>query len=321
MTNNHQTNDPLEKNLSTAVSDKGTKKSSLALTSMILGIFAIFFGLLTGIPAVICGHVARGKIKCGAASGDGMALAGVLTGYVFSFLNLIFCGILIFVIFFMARNMSDSGISMILVNEMKFAKSSTYVLGKYLAKTRPNAKVLVIIGPKSEYNKRQEIQIDALKKGFGSAITNIKIDSPKLKQQLGPNGKPIPDLMLPMVDMMKAEDFNKLIAENKSCNLIITLIGLPMDADKLKIWGQFAQDPKKTPKLCIVNADISSFEKYIAKGLIPAVVTFNPDARYTEDPTPTDMFKAFDERYILITPKNVGEIARKYKDKVFRKTE
>ncbi|MCK5844057.1 MAG: hypothetical protein KAG97_05070, partial [Victivallales bacterium] len=106
---------------------------------------------------------------------------------------------------------------------------------------------------------------------------------------------------------------------HKSCNLIITLIGLPMDTGNLKIWKRFISDPKKTPKLCIVNGDVSMFGAFIAKGLMPAVVTFKPDAKYTENPAPKDMQKAFDKRYLLVTTKNVKEIAKKYKDQIFRK--
>ena len=56
--------------------------SGLAITSMILGISS-FFCLITGIPAVICGHIARGNIKRsqGQQTGDGFALAGLITGY------------------------------------------------------------------------------------------------------------------------------------------------------------------------------------------------------------------------------------------------
>lgn len=56
--------------------------SGLAITSMVLGISS-FFCLVTGIPAVICGHIARGNIKrsLGQQTGDGFALAGLITGY------------------------------------------------------------------------------------------------------------------------------------------------------------------------------------------------------------------------------------------------
>jgi len=56
--------------------------SGLAITSMVLGISS-FACLVTGIPAVICGHIARGNIKrsMGRQTGGGFAIAGLITGY------------------------------------------------------------------------------------------------------------------------------------------------------------------------------------------------------------------------------------------------
>jgi len=56
-----------------------------AIWSLVLGILGLIcFGPLTAIPAVICGHVAMGRIKRagGELTGNGMALAGLITGYV-----------------------------------------------------------------------------------------------------------------------------------------------------------------------------------------------------------------------------------------------
>ncbi len=60
------------------------RTSGLAIWSLVLGILAIFSAGLTTIPAVICGHLALGRIKrsAGAQSGGGMAIAGLVTGYV-----------------------------------------------------------------------------------------------------------------------------------------------------------------------------------------------------------------------------------------------
>ena len=67
------------------------------MASLILGIVAIVFclGPLTGIPAVICGHVAQSRIRksAGAMTGDGMALAGLILGYV-SFVFVLVIGML-----------------------------------------------------------------------------------------------------------------------------------------------------------------------------------------------------------------------------------
>ena len=56
-----------------------------ATTSMVLGILSLAcFGILAGIPAIIFGHKARTNIRnsMGRLKGDGMALAGIIMGYI-----------------------------------------------------------------------------------------------------------------------------------------------------------------------------------------------------------------------------------------------
>ena len=60
--------------------------SGLAIASLVCGILAVvscYFGGLTGIPAVICGHLALSKIPQSPVpiSGRGMAIAGLVMGY------------------------------------------------------------------------------------------------------------------------------------------------------------------------------------------------------------------------------------------------
>ncbi|MEO5715596.1 MAG: DUF4190 domain-containing protein [Luteolibacter sp.] len=56
----------------------------LAIWSLVLGILSFLCLGLTGIPGVICGHLALGRIKRsnGAETGSGLAIAGLVTGYV-----------------------------------------------------------------------------------------------------------------------------------------------------------------------------------------------------------------------------------------------
>lgn len=65
--------------------------NGLALTSMILGISGIFFFCFTGLPAVICGHIAQKQIKKsnGTQTGKGFALTGLITGYAFGALSVV----------------------------------------------------------------------------------------------------------------------------------------------------------------------------------------------------------------------------------------
>ena len=60
------------------------KNSGLAIWSLVLGILSLTcFWLLAAIPAVICGHLAYSRIKQsrGALEGSGLALGGIITGY------------------------------------------------------------------------------------------------------------------------------------------------------------------------------------------------------------------------------------------------
>jgi hypothetical protein len=62
------------------------RNCGLAVWSLVLGILALVLvciGPLFAIPAVICGHMAYSRIKrsAGALSGGGLALGGLITGY------------------------------------------------------------------------------------------------------------------------------------------------------------------------------------------------------------------------------------------------
>ena len=57
----------------------------IAIASLVCGILGfVCFGPVGSIPAIICGHIAKTRIKTsgGALTGDGMALAGLIMGYV-----------------------------------------------------------------------------------------------------------------------------------------------------------------------------------------------------------------------------------------------
>jgi hypothetical protein len=59
----------------------------LAITSFVLGILSLVllcFGFFVGVPAVICGHMARRRARTLPAQfgGEGIALAGLITGYI-----------------------------------------------------------------------------------------------------------------------------------------------------------------------------------------------------------------------------------------------
>jgi hypothetical protein len=67
------------------VSAPAPRTAPIAIWSLVLAILSFFCGwLFTAIPAVICGHVARSKIRksSGALGGMGIATTGLVLGYI-----------------------------------------------------------------------------------------------------------------------------------------------------------------------------------------------------------------------------------------------
>ncbi len=62
------------------------KTPGLAVASLVLGIsgLALCLGALAGVPAIICGHLAQAKIRRTGSPGGGIAVAGLVLGYVSS---------------------------------------------------------------------------------------------------------------------------------------------------------------------------------------------------------------------------------------------
>lgn len=75
------------------MNDTPPRKSGLAVTSLVLGILSVLgCTLFTGIPAIICGIIARTRARKTPEShgGDGLALGGIITGSIGSVLVFVF---------------------------------------------------------------------------------------------------------------------------------------------------------------------------------------------------------------------------------------
>jgi hypothetical protein len=77
----------------------GEPKKGLSITSLVLGILSVLpcISILAGIPAIITGHIARGRAKKGPSvyGGEGFALAGLIMGYMSIALALVMAALLL----------------------------------------------------------------------------------------------------------------------------------------------------------------------------------------------------------------------------------
>lgn len=190
-------------------------------------------------------------------------------------------------------------------NETRFACAKADVLGSYLKGKFPGEKVLIVADRDYEKNKRTQRLIESLKAGLGS---DANVDTITIASK--GNVPPEEEFMMPLEEIMTAKDFNAVLDKHSDCKMVISMVGLPRDAAKMKIWQMSSAT---RPKIAILDGGIQSLKQAIAAGYIVAAVSYKPGVKYTEDPAPKDANKAFDLRYILINPDNIGKMAEDYK--------
>ncbi|OPZ31721.1 MAG: hypothetical protein BWZ02_00049 [Lentisphaerae bacterium ADurb.BinA184] len=208
--------------------------------------------------------------------------------------------------------------------ELAYERISTKKLGTYLAEKFSGGKALVIKSvefmPQQAVDPRFEAQMAGLKEGLGEAVEIGAVVSPEIPEEYkkymesmpkGPEGEDMGYAMMgPMMDtMLQAKDFNKLIKEMpEGTNLIISLIGLPMDLNNLSLWTM-----KNAPKLVLVSAmNLPQLQEAIREGYVTAMLTYRPDPDMQDPSIPKDPEAAFNKRYLLVTPENVQELAGQY---------
>jgi hypothetical protein len=82
---------------------QSARTNSLAITSLVLALCGLLCGATAPIGAIM-GHVARRQIRERGESGDGMALAGIIIGWIITGLFVAFFALLIFGLIASANN-------------------------------------------------------------------------------------------------------------------------------------------------------------------------------------------------------------------------
>ena len=188
--------------------------------------------------------------------------------------------------------------------ENHFYASQGYMVGKFIAKNIPGAKVLLIENEEFDKSKREQAFITALKEGMGNNNVNA-VALQILNKPARPKGMPEDMPMMPMMEMMTSKDFDATISANSSDNVVISVIGLPRDASKMKLWKM---NKAKRPKLILIGGGMGGSIKLgpaVKQGLISAVVVISPTAKFDDEGAPSAYEDAFKKRYILIDKDNL----------------
>lgn len=195
------------------------------------------------------------------------------------------------------------GNASILESEMRFAESRGAKVAKLTAGLAGGKKVLFIADKNYEQSELGKRVVEAIRENCGGTLV---IDSIAIPAKLADQG-------IPVEEFMKAKDMDALLAKHADAGVVISNIGLPQDAKRMKF---FSTPAANRPKMILMNTGFSNgfdFRKALEKGDISAIIVTSPAAKY-DVKAPSDADKAFDIRYVLVTKDNVAQ----YKDQLPR---
>lgn len=176
-------------------------------------------------------------------------------------------------------------------------EAKALMLSHYLGAKYRVCKVLLISTPWSLHSERTKIMVEQMKKNLGddnvkTAAIIIHDDGQRDNVRLS--------------DLINAKEFDELADQYPDCNIIISMVGLPADRQKMKLWN----DPKR--HIALLNVSLINNYKAIADGKVVAAVTLKPGSSKVDIPPDAKPEDRFPLLYMLVTPQNIGELQEKY---------
>jgi len=199
---------------------------------------------------------------------------------------------------------------------------ATRGLAEHLARSFAGRRTLVVSNPFTQQRNlpRQMEQMEnaglrGLKQGFGSKVVLAAVAFPELKAEAKANPRAVfidPETTTPLSYLFADDAFDKLARQHAGCDLIVSLIGLPANLQRVQCW----QDPDG-PKFALLLPDLrliggrQSVRRAMQRGKLIACVLAKPGAPETA-PAAADFAAEFEKRFVLVTPENVDQAMGSY---------
>jgi hypothetical protein len=179
------------------------------------------------------------------------------------------------------------------------------LLGSTLAQLRPGSPVLVLSNPFAqdsgfldEKTQFERAGLRGLKEGLGKS-TRVTVVAPDIRPEYYTNPSSIfiaPDSKTPLSFLVLPESLDRLAASHPDCQVLVSLIGLPVGVETLKVWDP--QDPRSLalllPDLRVLGSPGKAAEAFQRGKILAAVV---------EDTQPGT--------FLVVTATNILEVLEK----------
>ena len=206
-------------------------------------------------------------------------------------------------------------------NALANRTAATQGLAAYLARTYPGKRALVLANPFTlKKSQRREIYqfeqagIRGLRLGFGKNVILEAIVYPDLRREFLENPGSVyvdPQTITPLSYLVAENAFDKAALEHPGCDLIVSLIGLPVGVTRTELWRNVG-----SPKLALLLpdwgmiGDRDAVREAFHSGKLSAAVLNRPGATPEGQPLEKDRLAAFANRFLLVTAETVDEMIR-----------
>ena len=194
---------------------------------------------------------------------------------------------------------------------------ATQRLAEHLARTLPGQRALVVSNPFARAKggailAQEEAGLRGLRQGFAKQIVLEAVVFPELKpaaQQAPESMELPPDATTPLSFMVTEDAFDKLAGQHPSCKLMVSLIGLPAELNRVELW-QPASPVKFAlllPDLRVVG-DTEAVRRAVQSGKITAMVCQRPEIAGPG----ASVGAEFDRQFLLVSAANIDEVLRRF---------
>jgi hypothetical protein len=192
---------------------------------------------------------------------------------------------------------------------------ATRVLAENMGKPK---KALVISNPYAQMSGRpaevydfQKAGVQGLRAGFGEAV-ELRVGYPKLKAEVLSHPESVnidPRSKTPLSFLIEENAFGQLIASNRDCDCVISLIGAPLNLQTMNTWkspgpprfGFLLPDWRMIGNPAAIQSAFDNGK--LAAAIIPKRGGLPDDA-----PTQSGYREEFEQRFVLVTRTNIATL-------------
>jgi hypothetical protein len=200
---------------------------------------------------------------------------------------------------------------------------ATQVLAEYLSSQHPGKRALVFSNPyakdqttDNQIRKMEEAGLRGLRAGFRGSTVIGEVVMPELRPEARTNPRAVPidaETTTPLSYLVAPDAFDRAAQGNPDCEIVISLIGLPVDLAGCEIWNR-----EGSPVFALLLPDLrmvggtAEVSKALKSGKLAAFVLRKPGGLDDDAPAGADLQAEFDQRFLLVSRETVDRVLQDF---------